>query len=156
MKFDERSDKMGRPKEPIEILVAKGKSHLTKAQIEERREQEIKVPFKNVKAPSYLDAKQKKKFKEIADKLLDLGVMTELDIDCLAHYVLSHSLYLAYTRQIENLANEDELKALKDYQLMQDKAFKQCLACARELGLTVTARAKLIIPPNLDLEDDEL
>ena len=39
---------------------------------------------------------------------------------------------------------------------LQDKAFKQCLACAKELGLTITSRLKLVIPQPPDGEDDEL
>ena len=38
---------------------------------------------------------------------------------------------------------------------LQDKAFKQCLACAKELGLTITSRCKLVVPPPPD-DDDEL
>lgn len=39
---------------------------------------------------------------------------------------------------------------------LQDKAHKQCLACAKELGLTITSRLKLAIPPPQDDDDDEL
>ena len=39
---------------------------------------------------------------------------------------------------------------------LQDKAFRQMVTCARELGLTVTSRLKLAIPPPPDSEDDEL
>ena len=39
---------------------------------------------------------------------------------------------------------------------LQDKAHKQCLACAKELGLTITSRARLVIPQPSDGEDDEL
>lgn len=39
---------------------------------------------------------------------------------------------------------------------LQDKAHKQCLACARELGMTITSRAKLVIPQPPENEPDEL
>ena len=29
---------------------------------------------------------------------------------------------------------------------LQDKSFKQCRACANDLGLTITSRCKLILP----------
>ena len=38
---------------------------------------------------------------------------------------------------------------------LQDKAFKQCIACAKELGLTITSRCKLVVPTPPD-DDDEL
>ena len=145
---------MGRSRETIDVLVAKGKSHLTKAEIEKRRETEVEVPFRNIVAPSYLTRKQKAKFNEIADKLVKIGVLTELDIDCLARYVLAHGLYLSYTKIINTLMATDDLKTMKDYQLLQDKAFKQCLACAKELGLTVTSRAKIVVPVSEEEEEE--
>ena len=39
---------------------------------------------------------------------------------------------------------------------LQDKAFKQCLACAKEMGLTVSGRCKLVVPTPPDDEDDDL
>ena len=38
---------------------------------------------------------------------------------------------------------------------LQDRAFKQCLACAKELGLTITSRAKMVVPKAPE-EDEEL
>lgn len=146
---------MSRQREPIDLLIAKDKSHLTKEQIEQRRAQELHVPFKNVKAPAYLSKKQKAKFMKIAEKLLALGIMTELDVDCLAMYVLSHDLYLSYTKTMAQLAEKNDIAGLKTVQGMQDKAFRQAQMSARELGLTITARAKLVIPTFLD-EDEEL
>lgn len=151
---------MARPREPIDLLVAKGNKHLTKEEIETRRESELKVPFTNVKPPAYLTQKQKKKFKDIAKKLLALGIMTELDVDCLARYIISHDLYLAYTETIAQVINEAQAAeiatSLKDVQNMQDKAFRQAQAAARDLGLTITSRCKIVIPAPPDDDDDEL
>lgn len=146
---------MSRQREPIDLLIAKDKSHLTKEQIEQRRAQELHVPFRDVKAPAYLSKKQKAKFMQIAEKLLALGIMTELDVDCLAMYVLSHDLYLSYTKTMAQLAEKNDIAGLKTVQGMQDKAFRQAQMSARELGLTITARAKLVIPTFPD-EDEEL
>ena len=141
-----RGDFMGRSREKVDVLVAKGKSHLTKAEIEARRDSEVVVPYTDISAPDYLTGKQLEKFNDLADKLSTIGILTELDVDCLASYVLAHGLYIAYTKEIDALIAEDDLKTLKEYQLLQDKAFKQCVACAKELGLTVTARAKIVLP----------
>lgn len=142
--------------EPIALVVAKGKKHLTKKEIEERTESELKVPFLDVKPPTYLTKAQKKKFKDIASKLLALGIMTELDVDCLARYIISQDLYLAYTEQIPELIANGELLLLKDVQNMQDKAFRQAQASARDLGLTITSRCKIVIPPPPEDDEDEL
>ena len=149
---------MARPREPVDLLVAKGKKHLTESEIEERREQELKVPFVDVKAPSYLNAKQKRKFRDIAKKLLALGIMTELDVDCLARYIIAHDLYLTYTEEMNRILStgEIDIAIMKDMQNMQDKAFKQAQASARVLGLTITDRCKIVVPTPPDDEDDEL
>lgn len=147
----------GRNRKPIDLHLAEGNpSHLTKAEIEERKEQELNVPFTNVKAPSYLNKDQKKKFKDISDKLVKLGIMTELDVDCLARYILSQDLYILYTSKMSELIENNEIIALKDIQIMQDKAFRQAQASAGALGLTITSRCKIVIPALPDDDDDEL
>lgn len=57
---------------------------------------------------------------------------------------------------LEKLVRRQRVSELSSLTTLQDKAFKQCVACARELGLTITSRAKLEVPPPPDGEDDEL
>ena len=179
----------GRPREPIDLIKAKGKKHLTKAEYEERKNSELHVPFTDVEPPDYLTAKQKKEFSAIASQLLDLNIMTELDVNVLAQYCIAKTLYLDYSDQLKkvmskknavhkwgvieeiaaNCEDEDEMRRLLEAILrrqrgddatvlmnLQDKAFKQCLACAKELGLTITSRVKLVIPQPPDDDDEEL
>ena len=69
----------GKQREPIDLIIAKGKKHLTKEEIAERRNSEINIDdYKNVKAPSYLSKKQKNEFTEIATKLVDIGTGTTM------------------------------------------------------------------------------
>ena len=49
----------GRAAQPIALIKAKGKTHMSKAQMKEREEHEIKVDMTDVKPPAYLTAKQK-------------------------------------------------------------------------------------------------
>lgn len=137
---------MARPREPIDLIIAKGKKHLTKAEIEERKSAEIDVPFKKIKPPKYLNAKQKRKFKELAGKLLAIGIYTELDEDNLARYIIAQDLYLTYTAAVNELIEENSLILLKEVQNMQDKAYRQAQTCARDLGLTISSRCKLVMP----------
>lgn len=146
---------MPRHAQPIDLILAKGKKHLTNKEIDERREKELHVPFTDVYAPEYLSAAQKKKFDGIAEKLLALNIMTELDVDCLARYVLAHDMYLAYTSAVTKLIKANDLVLLKDMQNLQDKAFKQAQAAARDLGLTITSRCKIVVPQHSE-DDDEL
>ncbi len=52
---------MARPRQPTDLLLVKGKKHLTKAEIEDRKSKEVKAPSDKVKAPSYLPADLKKR-----------------------------------------------------------------------------------------------
>ena len=137
---------MARPREPLALIEAKGRKHLTRAEKEERRSKEIQVPFKDIKPPKYLNAKQKKTFKDLAGKLLTIGIYTELDADALARYIIAQDLYLSYTEAITELIERGNLVLLKEMQNMQDKAFRQAHASARALGLTIADRCRLEVP----------
>lgn len=148
---------MARPREPIDLIKAKGKKHLSKAEYEERKEQEIEVPFTDVKPPEYLTgAKQLEKFNYYADMLLQIGIFTQLDVDCLARYIMGEQLYLQYTNLLIGLIKSKDFDQMGKIQGLQDRAFKQCQQCARDLGLTISARCKLVVPQTDGDEDFEL
>ena len=137
---------MARPRQPIELIEAKGKKHLTKAEIEARKESELKVDLKNVTVPDYLPKKLIGEFNEIASKLLQIGIMTELDEECLARYLLSKQNYLQYNNLLNKATKENNIAAMEKLSTMQDKAFKQTRAAASDLGLTIASRCKLVMP----------
>ena len=137
---------MARPRQPIELIEAKGKKHLTKAEIEARKEAELKVDLKDVKVPNYLPKKLIDEFNEIANKLLHIGIMTELDEDCLARYLLSKQSYLQYTDMLNKATKKNNIQEMEKLMTMQDKAFKQTRAAATDLGLTIASRCKLVMP----------
>ena len=138
---------MGRNRQPVALIEAKGKKHLSKKEKEEREKTEVKVDLKNVKIPSYLPKKLKKEFEEIAAKLLEIGIMTELDEDCLARYLLARKQYLLYTKLLNKAVREGDISKMEKLTSMRDKEAKQCRSCGNDLGLTVTSRCKLIMPP---------
>lgn len=142
----------GRKKQPIDLLIAKGKSHLTLAEIEERRKSEIKAPPYDGEAPDYLTASQKRKFSEIARQLTDLNIFAKLDEDGLARFVIAQEQYIFYGKQIRKAQAEGvrekelDIFLLKELVAMEDRYFKQCRTMASDLGLSITARCKLVIP----------
>lgn len=151
----------GRPKEPINLIIAKGNKHLTKQEIEERQNAEIQVNHTDIEVPDYLDEKEKDEFNEIAKILLEIGIMTELDEDCLAHYLIANTNYKKYTKMLRSLEkkldkvkSKDEKKETLEeidlYLIYQDRALKQCRACASDLGLSISSRCKLVMPPSKD------
>lgn len=136
----------GNNKLPIDLVIARGKKNLTKAEIETRRAQELKVEFKDVKPPEYLPAKLKDTFEDIAKKLVTIGVMTELDEDCLARYLISHDSYLRYNKMLSKAMRAGDVNEIAKVQRIQDIAFKQCFQAATALGLTISSRCKLVVP----------
>lgn len=150
----------GRKRQPVNLILANGKHHFSRKELDERRARELNVPFKDIKPPKYLTPAQKRTFTAYAKKLVALDIFTELDVDVLAQYAIALELYTKYSAQIVALLNDTEAShanELRALTTLQDKAFKQCLACARELGLSITSRAKIEVPPPADGgEDDEL
>lgn len=173
---------MAGARQPTKLVIAKGRTHFTKEQIVDRFIKEVSADkYKNIEAPDYLTATEKNKFYDIAYKLLDLGIMTELDEDCLAQYVVCDTQYRYYKRKIDRcmkvksinswsivkLVDDEDLQELLMKILRkqrgdelavlissQDKILKQMQSCAKELGLTISSRCKLEIPEVTS--DDEL
>ena len=143
---------MARPRQPIDLVIAKGKKHLTKVEIEQRRKQEIKASDDNIEAPSYLPNNLKEEFNKIAYELQRINIMTNLDIDTLARFVISKAMYLKLTSDImKDSSLLQDVKVLNN----QDKLFKQCRSSAMDLGLTISSRCRLVIP-NTEKEEKEL
>ena len=146
---------MGRNAQPVALIRAKGKSHYSKKELEEREARELKVPFTDVHPPEYMTEKQKQEFMEIADMLLALNVFTELDIDCLARYVLERELYLNQHNEMRKANKSGDAARIKEVGIEYDKTVRRIRGLAADLGLTPTSRAKLSVPPP-PVDDDEL
>lgn len=153
---------MGRNREPIELILAKGnRARKTKKEIRQRFETEIKAADDNIRPPRYLRKKaEKDKFYFIAGELGRIGIISNLDCDEIARYILSETDWLSYgqlirstqTKLNEAIKNDDEEKIdfytnrIAKYESLRAKAFNQCHACASALGLTITSRCKLVVP----------
>ena len=148
----------GRPKQPINLIIAKGKKHLTKQEINKRKENEVKVNYTDIKVPEYLSEREQMEFCKIAEILLNVGIMTELDEDCLARYLIAQTNYVQYTNELRKLNKKllelkradikrKKMQEIDTYLIYQDRALKQCRACANDLGLSISSRCKLVMPP---------
>lgn len=137
---------MARPRQPIELVIAKGKKNLTKAEIEERRNSEIKPIVDDIIAPRFLTKKQRDEFYKISDQLTKLKIMGETDIDALARYIVSRDLYIKLTKQLSKSEILQNPITLDAYMKNQDRAFKQCRSSAMDLGLTISSRCRLVVP----------
>ena len=134
---------MAGQRQPIELVKAKGKKHLTKAEIEERERTEVKAPADKVTAPAYLTAPQKKTFKRIVKQLREIGLVANLDVDALARLVIAQEKYTEVTAELNRLA------------LLQDRYFRQCRQGAADFGMTVSSRCRLVVPQKQDAPKEE-
>jgi P27 family predicted phage terminase small subunit len=142
-------------RQPIDLILHKGKKNLTKQEIEERRAQEIKAPTDNIEPPSYLNTKKlKEKFNNLADELKRIEIMSNLDTDALARFVFAQDMYEKLTKQLSKIkpiikdeaGNLIENEVYSKSLINQDKLFKQCRQAASDLGLTISSRCKLVVP----------
>lgn len=151
---------MARPREPIDLIAAKGRKHLTKSEYEDRKNSEVIAPSDNVKAPSFLSKNEVKKFDEIAIQLIELKIMSNLDCDVLARYIRAETEYIKVSKQLNKIKFVPDKKSRQTAELqlvdqyaqydylskIQIRAMKACNACAKELGLTISSRCRLVIP----------
>jgi P27 family predicted phage terminase small subunit len=148
---------MARPRQPISLLEAKGKKHLTKAEKEERQATEVQPCTDDIKAPAYLTAAEKKRFDKLAGQLQKIKIMGETDVETLARYVTAQGLYEQAVKDLRQVhkerpknASAGELAAWVDVMSVldkrQDRYFKQAQTAASKLGLTITDRCKLVAP----------
>ncbi len=141
---------MARPKQPISLIQAKGKKHLTKSEIEERKSKEVKTDNDKVEPPSYLPKTLKKEFIRIASELINIDIMTNLDCEALARFVVSEYNYQKVTKKLLKTGVDND--KYFNYLVMQDKLFKQSRQAASDLGLTISSRCKLVVPKPVEKE----
>ena len=133
-------------RQPIELVVAKGKKHLTKSEIEQRKNTEVKAKTDKIKSPKNLTKEEKKEFKNIANELIEIDIMTNLDCNSLAMYIRAYGNYVKVSNRLIEL---DPLINFEDYNklsILEDRYTKQCRSHAIDLGLTISSRCKLVIP----------
>ena len=91
---------MAGQRQPIALVQAKGKKHLTKAEIAERERTEVKAPSDRVTPPSYLTATQKKAFRKTVKELRAIDLISNLDVEALARLVIAQEKYREVTETI--------------------------------------------------------
>ena len=131
---------------PLEVVQARGSKHLTKTEIQERREREIKPITDDIIAPPYLTKKQTEEFNRIADQLKKLKIMGETDVDALARYIVAKDFYVNAVKQMRKPEIKNDPYKFDKWSKIQERYFKQCRASANDLGLSISSRCKLVVP----------
>lgn len=131
---------------PIEVVQARGSKHLTKAEIQERQEREIKPITDDIIAPDYLTKKQKDIFYKLASQLEKLKIMGETDVDALARYIVANDSYVHATKQLRKSEVKVDPIKYDSWSRIQERNFKMVRASANDLGLSISSRCKLVVP----------
>ncbi|MBS6283636.1 MULTISPECIES: phage terminase small subunit P27 family [Intestinimonas] len=147
---------MSGTRQTLEVLEGSGKKHLTKKEKGERAAAEVRAEVpKQIRPPEYLPEALKKEFRALGGKLKEAGLLTVLDYDTLARYLLAKQSYLAATQEVLKIQRGRteagkrviDMEALDGATRVQDRFFKQCRGAANDMGLTVTSRCRLVLPP---------
>ena len=131
---------------PIEVVQARGSKHLTKAEIQERKEREIKPVTDDIIAPDYLTKKQKDTFYKLSSQLEKLKIMGETDVDALARYIVANDSDVHATKQLRKSEVKNDPMKYESWSKIQERNFKMVRASANDLGLSISSRCKLVVP----------
>ncbi len=137
---------MAGQRQPIELVIANGKKNLTKAEIEQRRNSEVKPITDDIVAPAILTKKQKDEFYRIANQLKKLKIMGETDVDALARYIIANDFYTNAVKKMRTKDVKDDPFLFEKWSKVQERYFKQCRSSANDLGLSISSRCKLVVP----------
>lgn len=163
---------MAGQRQPTDLVVMKGKKHLTKAEIEARKNAEVVAPNDKVKPPEYLTPEQKKKFRKLSKELLAIKLIANVDCDALARLLIAQDQYIEITDKIRETplmvdvpvyeirenpdTGEQERVQVgtrevvngerERLMIIQDRCMKQCRQGASDFGMTVSSRCRLVVP----------
>lgn len=138
------------PRQPTELVVANGRKHLTRAEEDERRDQEVHVPVPaQAEPPKWLPKKLHAEFRQIGEILRLAGLYAELDRDALGQYFLARERWQRADRLASKAIRDQDEKLAKEWTGVQSTYFRQCRQCAEVLGLSISSRCRLVIPQAL-------
>ena len=99
-------------------------------------------------APSYLNDALRERFNALAPDLTAMGVLTRMDVDALARYVVSENEYLRVSRLAMQAIQRGDAADADKWASVQDRLLRQCMTAGAEFGLTPSGRrSRGLIPP---------
>ena len=138
---------MSGTRQPTDVVLANGRKHLSRAEEEERRDQEVYVaPPEAAVPPRWLQKKFHAEFREIGEILLSAGLYAELDRDVLAQFLVCRDRWTQADKLAAKAIREKDEKLAKEWTGVQSTYFRQCRQCAEVMGLSVSSRCRLVIP----------
>ena len=89
-------------RQPTDVILAKGRKHLSKAEEAERRAGEVRVEkAKTAKPPKWLPEGLRAEFRALGKALIAAGIYTDLDADTLGRYLVAQRQYVQASRKVD-------------------------------------------------------
>lgn len=148
-------------RQPTELVVANGRKHLTRTEEDQRRDREVHVPgAERAEPPRWLPKKLHAEFVQVGGILCGAGLYSELDRDALGQYFLARERWQRADKLASAAIRDRDEKLAKEWTGVQAAYFRQCRQCAEALGLSISSRCRLVVPPALSgnaasVEEDE-
>ena len=161
---------------PMDVNLAVGSKHWTKAEIEERKRSAAEVPkAEKLTCPRYLNAQAAKLFRKYAKELCASGLpVSRLDTLSLARMCDAESTYAQAAKLRDRvLADMDRLLSgeaaltmdaetrlaelqgdLVTWVKLLGSCEKVARGAANDLGCTVSSRCRLVVPKNEEAQED--
>ena len=137
-------------RQPTDLVVATGKKHLTRAEEDERRDREIHIaPPEAAEPPAWLPKRLHCEFRQIGGILLEAGIFSDLDRDVLGQYFQARERWLKADKLAGAAIRAKDEKMAKEWTSVQSTYFRQARQCAEVMGLSVSSRCRLVLPPVL-------
>lgn len=151
---------MAGPRQPIAVVEARGNKHLTKAEKARRESEEpvLAAPEKGegskIRAPKWLPEELRGQFNDLRAQLVSAGIFSALDRDTLGRYLVAREQWNMATGETRKYLEKRDVEGAEAWSRIQERYFKQCRACAMDLGLTISARCRLVVPEALRPKED--
>lgn len=137
------------PRQPTDVVKASGRKHLSRAEEAQRRASEVQVaPPDQAEPPKWLAKKFHGEFRELGELLIQAGLYTELDRDVLGQFLTARERWVQADKLASAAIRDRDEKLAKEWTTVQGTYFKQCRQCAEAMGLSVTSRCRLVVPPS--------
>ena len=113
--------------------------------------------FSQWEAPEWLNPTARSKYQTLALELSSIGVLKSTDADVLALYCQTYAEVLELTRLVEEHGRTDSKGTRSSpYVVQLREATRQALLLSRELGLTPSARSRVVVEQSQEKERDLL
>src|SRR5690625_4321489 len=109
---------MSKKRKSINLHLMEGNpNRLTKKEINKRlkHEESMRARVDNIAPPDRLNKKQKERFSEIANQLVELEIFDSLNVDALAMYIETYDNYIRVLRSANRMTNQKMDEDFEEY-----------------------------------------